>query len=259
MANRVVAVVGRPNVGKSTLFNRLTGSRISIVEDTPGVTRDRIYHEVEWNGETFMLIDTGGIEPKTDSKLLVQMRDQAQIAIEHADVILFTFCAVEMSSNCLYGVVIKRPDSARRIACKPIDSIFKGVSRVKVIGESKSGLNRYEVWINSLGKNFISFVEYLCGRKISHTGNVRDTAHIRNHMNGSAEKFARFTVISGDVHGERHGVILLEHGPCALVAFALSVSEIAVYRFILFEIRSSDAVIVTSCTFFVIALFIGTF
>ncbi len=89
MANRVVAVVGRPNVGKSTLFNRLTGSRISIVEDTPGVTRDRIYHEVEWNGETFMLIDTGGIEPKTDSKLLVQMRDQAQIAIEHADVILF--------------------------------------------------------------------------------------------------------------------------------------------------------------------------
>lgn len=89
MAKRVVAVVGRPNVGKSTLFNRLTGSRISIVEDTPGVTRDRIYHEVEWNGETFMLIDTGGIEPKTDSKLLVQMRDQAQVAIEHADVILF--------------------------------------------------------------------------------------------------------------------------------------------------------------------------
>ena len=89
MAKRVVAVVGRPNVGKSTLFNRLTGSRISIVEDTPGVTRDRIYHEVEWNGETFMLIDTGGIEPITDSKLLVQMRDQAQVAIEHADVILF--------------------------------------------------------------------------------------------------------------------------------------------------------------------------
>ena len=89
MAKRVVAVVGRPNVGKSTLFNRLTGSRISIVEDIPGVTRDRIYHEVEWNGENFMLIDTGGIEPVTDSKLLVQMRDQAQVAIDHADVILF--------------------------------------------------------------------------------------------------------------------------------------------------------------------------
>ena len=89
MAKRVVAVVGRPNVGKSTLFNRLTGSRISIVEDTPGVTRDRISHEVAWNGETFMLIDTGGIEPVTDSKLLVQMRDQAQVAIDHADVILF--------------------------------------------------------------------------------------------------------------------------------------------------------------------------
>ena len=89
MAKRVVAVVGRPNVGKSTLFNRLTGSRISIVEDIPGVTRDRIYPEVEWNGDTFMLIDTGGIEPVTDSKLLVQMRDQAQVAIDHADVILF--------------------------------------------------------------------------------------------------------------------------------------------------------------------------
>ncbi len=89
MAKPIVAVVGRPNVGKSTLFNRLTGSRISIVEDTPGVTRDRIYHEAEWNGREFMLIDTGGIEPTTNSELLLQMRDQAQIAIEHADVILF--------------------------------------------------------------------------------------------------------------------------------------------------------------------------
>lgn len=89
MSKKVVAVVGRPNVGKSTLFNRLTGSRVSIVEDIPGVTRDRIYHEAEWNGRTFMLIDTGGIEPETDSSLLVQMRDQAEIAIDHADVILF--------------------------------------------------------------------------------------------------------------------------------------------------------------------------
>ncbi len=89
MAKGIVAVVGRPNVGKSTFFNRMTGSRISIVEDTPGVTRDRIYHEVEWNGETFLLIDTGGIEPQTNSALLVQMRDQAQVAVEHADIILF--------------------------------------------------------------------------------------------------------------------------------------------------------------------------
>lgn len=89
MANGIVAVVGRPNVGKSTLFNRLTGARVAIVEDTPGVTRDRIYRDVEWNGRTFRLIDTGGIEPQTDSALLVQMRDQAEIAIRHADVLVF--------------------------------------------------------------------------------------------------------------------------------------------------------------------------
>ncbi|MCH5183450.1 MAG: ribosome biogenesis GTPase Der [Oscillospiraceae bacterium] len=89
MANGIVAVVGRPNVGKSTLFNRLTGARVAIVEDTPGVTRDRIYRDVEWNGRTFRLIDTGGIEPRTDSSLLVQMRDQAEVAIRHADVLVF--------------------------------------------------------------------------------------------------------------------------------------------------------------------------
>lgn len=85
----VVAIVGRPNVGKSTFFNKLAGQRISIVEDTPGVTRDRIYYEVEWGGRHLMLIDTGGIEPKTDSPMLQYMRMQAQIAIDTADVILF--------------------------------------------------------------------------------------------------------------------------------------------------------------------------
>ncbi|MBE6539915.1 MAG: ribosome biogenesis GTPase Der [Ruminococcaceae bacterium] len=89
MSKGVVAVVGRPNVGKSTFFNKITGKRISIVDDTPGVTRDRIYHEITWNGVTMTLIDTGGIEPKTDSNLLRMMRDQAQVAISHADVIIF--------------------------------------------------------------------------------------------------------------------------------------------------------------------------
>ena len=85
----VVAVVGRPNVGKSTLFNYLAGKRISIVEDTPGVTRDRIYTEVEWRNRKFTLIDTGGIEPFTEDKIMQQMKRQAEIAIDMADVIVF--------------------------------------------------------------------------------------------------------------------------------------------------------------------------
>ncbi len=89
MAKPVVAVVGRPNVGKSTLFNKLIGKRVSIVDDTPGVTRDRIFGDCEWRGHTVMLIDTGGIEPKSDDVILSQMRDQAQLAIEMAQVIIF--------------------------------------------------------------------------------------------------------------------------------------------------------------------------
>ena len=89
MAKPLVAVVGRPNVGKSTFFNKIAGKRISIVEDTPGVTRDRIYCDCEWLNHKFTLIDTGGIEPKTDDILLKQMRRQAEIAIETCDVILF--------------------------------------------------------------------------------------------------------------------------------------------------------------------------
>ena len=89
MSKPVVAVVGRPNVGKSTLFNVLAGERISIVKDTPGVTRDRIYADASWLDKDFTLIDTGGIEPESKDIILSQMREQAQIAIETADVILF--------------------------------------------------------------------------------------------------------------------------------------------------------------------------
>ncbi|MGN0443621.1 MAG: ribosome biogenesis GTPase Der [Acutalibacteraceae bacterium] len=88
MARPVVAIVGRPNVGKSTLFNKLTGERIAIVDNTPGVTRDRIYGDCEWLGYNFLLIDTGGIEPKSDDIILSQMRRQAQLAIDSADVII---------------------------------------------------------------------------------------------------------------------------------------------------------------------------
>ena len=89
MGKTVVAVVGRPNVGKSTLFNKLAGQRVSIVEDVPGVTRDRIYYDIVWNGKTLTVIDTGGIEPKTDDIILEKMRAQAEIAIDTADVIVF--------------------------------------------------------------------------------------------------------------------------------------------------------------------------
>ena len=89
MPKKIAAIVGRPNVGKSTLFNKLVGRRISIVEDTPGVTRDRIYADCEWLSHVFLLADTGGIDVKTDDIILSQMREQAQVAIETADVIIF--------------------------------------------------------------------------------------------------------------------------------------------------------------------------
>ncbi|MBD9158469.1 MAG: ribosome biogenesis GTPase Der [Clostridiales bacterium] len=89
MAKPIVAIIGKPNVGKSTFFNYLAGTRISIVEDTPGVTRDRIYAETNWRGRDFTLIDTGGIEPDSDDIILSQMREQANLAIEMADVIIF--------------------------------------------------------------------------------------------------------------------------------------------------------------------------
>ena len=88
MAKPIVAIVGRPNVGKSMLFNRLAGQRLSIVEDTPGVTRDRLYAPCEWGGRTFTIVDTGGIEPNTDSEILQFMRDQAELAIQTATVIV---------------------------------------------------------------------------------------------------------------------------------------------------------------------------
>ena len=89
MSKPIVALIGKPNVGKSTFFNYIVGKRISIVEDTPGVTRDRVYAEANWRGRTFTVVDTGGIEPKSDDVILSQMREQANLAIQMADVIVF--------------------------------------------------------------------------------------------------------------------------------------------------------------------------
>ena len=115
MANPIVAIVGRPNVGKSTLFNKLTGSRLSIVDDTPGVTRDRIYGECEWLGRTFLLVDTGGIEPFSEDVILSQMRRQAQLAIDSADVIILV-------TDIRTGVVATDMDVAQMLlkSSKPI-------------------------------------------------------------------------------------------------------------------------------------------
>ena len=89
MSKPIVAVVGRPNVGKSTFFNKITGKKISIVKDKPGVTRDRIYCDAEWCGKSFTLIDTGGIELKSQDEMWMHIKKQAEIAIEMADVVLF--------------------------------------------------------------------------------------------------------------------------------------------------------------------------
>ena len=86
---QVVAIVGRPNVGKSTLFNKLIGDRLSIVKNEPGVTRDRLYREIEWSGKEFLLVDTGGLEPKTDDFMMNKIKEQAQVAIDEADVVIF--------------------------------------------------------------------------------------------------------------------------------------------------------------------------
>lgn len=125
MAKPIVAIVGRPNVGKSTLFNKLIGERRAIVEDTPGVTRDRIYGESEWCGRSFVVIDTGGIEPKTDNILLKQMRMQAQIAIETADVLIF-LCDIRAgltADDRDIAVMLKKSGKPVIIAVNKIDQI----------------------------------------------------------------------------------------------------------------------------------------
>ena len=107
MSKPIVAIVGRPNVGKSMLFNKLTGKRMAIVEDTPGVTRDRVYADCEWQNNAFTLIDTGGIDPNSDDPLLKQMRAQAEIAIETCDMILFFVDGkAGMTADDLYRVYV---------------------------------------------------------------------------------------------------------------------------------------------------------
>ena len=118
MSKPVIAIVGRPNVGKSTLFNKLVGERISIVDDTPGVTRDRIYGDVEWSGRNALLIDTGGIEPFSDDIILSQMREQAQLAIDTADVIITVDGQIPVDLHVGDMIKIRRTnDKALLVGC----------------------------------------------------------------------------------------------------------------------------------------------
>jgi len=125
LAKPVVAVVGRPNVGKSTFFNYICGKRISIVEDTPGVTRDRIYAEAEWRNRKFTLIDTGGIEPYSQDKILQQMRRQAEIAVEMADVIVFMVDAKEgmTASDKEIATMLRKSNKPVVLVANKVDNI----------------------------------------------------------------------------------------------------------------------------------------
>ena len=120
----IVAIVGRPNVGKSTLFNKITGKRISIVEDTPGITRDRIYADAEWTGREFTLIDTGGIEPKSKEIILSQMRNQANLAIDMADVILFMVNIKDgmTASDKDVAAILQKSGKPVLLVCNKVDS-----------------------------------------------------------------------------------------------------------------------------------------
>ncbi|MCR4795200.1 MULTISPECIES: ribosome biogenesis GTPase Der [Ruminococcus] len=141
MSLPIVAVVGRPNVGKSTLFNKLIGQRLSIVEDTPGVTRDRIYSKCEWRGKEFMVVDTGGIEPDSDDVILAQMRRQSELAIEKADVIVFVTdirCGVTADDYAVAQMLLK--------SGKPI---VLAVNKVDNLGEPPMEL--YEFYNLGLG------------------------------------------------------------------------------------------------------------
>ncbi len=141
MSKPIVAVVGRPNVGKSTLFNKLCGKRLAIVDDKPGVTRDRIYGDCEWLGKSFLLVDTGGIEPYSDDIILSQMRRQAQIAIDSADVIIFV-------TDIKTGVVATDAEVASMLL-KSGKPIVLCVNKCDSIGETP--LEIYEFYNLGLG------------------------------------------------------------------------------------------------------------
>lgn len=183
MSKPIIAIVGRPNVGKSTLFNKLVGKRLSIVEDTPGVTRDRIYAECEWLGKEVMLVDTGGIEPFTDSEMLVHMRRQAQIAIDSADVIILV-------TDLRAGVTATDSDVAAMLL-KSGKPIVLCVNKCDSIGEPSPEF--YEFYNLGLGDPVAVSAAHGHG-----TGDLLDTAfaHIDfDKPDGFSEAYIKVAVI----------------------------------------------------------------
>ena len=141
MSKPLIAIVGRPNVGKSTLFNRIAGKRLAIVEDTPGVTRDRLYASSDWNGREFDIVDTGGIEPQADTEMLIFMREQALLAIDMADVIVFV-------TDFLAGVLADDKDVAELLQ-KSNKPVLLAVNKMDTIGPENPDI--YEFYELGLG------------------------------------------------------------------------------------------------------------
>ena len=168
MSRPIVAIVGRPNVGKSTLFNRLAGEKISIVEDTPGVTRDRIYADVEWLNYNFTVIDTGGIEPDSEDVILKNMKLQAQIAIDTADVILFVVDVRTGLTDSDYKVadMLRRSKKPIVLCVNKVDSIqkfqndiyeFYNLGLGDPFGVSAAGSSGLGDMLDEVVKHFIPF------------------------------------------------------------------------------------------------------
>ena len=177
----VVAVVGRPNVGKSTLFNVLAGERISIVKDTPGITRDRIYADAEWLNRKFTLVDTGGIEPESKDILLSQMREQAQIAIDTADVILFMADAKQgmTDSDSKVADMLRKSGKPVVLAVNKVDSYERDMLAVYEfynlgIGEPHAISAANRTGLGDLLDVVIShFPETQCGKILDHQQTAR--------------------------------------------------------------------------------------